>query len=466
MHKKDGYQPLVLAAQAGDKLAFSELVKRFSAMAAAESRRQLQDSGLAEDAVQEAFLLAYLKLPALKDVNAFPDWFRKVLRTCCNNIRKQDMSAQLGVGEPWQDMPDLGSDALTGMLFQQDMGALKKILNSLHGPTKEACLQRFIYERPYKEIAAALNLPEGTVKRKVNHVRRRIAVELRGQDRPVIRVGYLPISDHLLAMLTHHFHDQRRYHIHLQKFLSWFSLVASLKNNQLDAAFIMAPLAMALHNQGLPIQYVLDAHYEGSAITIRKDHKLKQDKDWGRMGMPYPISTHTLMLANMMDAQAQPQAARVDHQYLGPSFLIKSLADRNIDAFFCAEPWNSKAVLEGAGSIYARSKDILPGHICCIVVVRDEFMARHGGLLRDYLKLLQTMNDYVHQHPGQSAAIQARYTGVPADLIRRIIKKQEITFGDLNPDRGRMESFMNLALKTGILKSACDLQNFVNTRVL
>lgn len=49
----------VVAAQNGDKEAFSEVVKRCQDMAYGIAYAMLRDTGLAQDAAQEAFIAAY-----------------------------------------------------------------------------------------------------------------------------------------------------------------------------------------------------------------------------------------------------------------------------------------------------------------------------------------------------------------------------------------------------------------------
>ncbi len=70
---------LVIAAQGGDQEAFGRIVMRFQDMAYAVEYAMLGDSGLAQDATQEAFLDAYLSVPELREPAAFPDWFRRIL---------------------------------------------------------------------------------------------------------------------------------------------------------------------------------------------------------------------------------------------------------------------------------------------------------------------------------------------------------------------------------------------------
>jgi DNA-directed RNA polymerase specialized sigma24 family protein len=59
-------------AQGGDKEAFSEVVKRCQDMAYGIAYAMLGDTGLAQDAAQEAFIAAYLNLAALREPRSVP----------------------------------------------------------------------------------------------------------------------------------------------------------------------------------------------------------------------------------------------------------------------------------------------------------------------------------------------------------------------------------------------------------
>lgn len=352
------------------------------------------------------------------------------------------------------------------MVRYQTREMVAATLESLDGVAREACIQRYILGLPYKEIAAALQVPEGTIKRRLHDVRNTIIKAFQVQDEPVIRVGYLPISDHILAMASHCI-NRSHLKIQLKKFLSWSSLANSLENGFLDAAFIMAPIAMALRNRGVPIVYIMDGHHDGSAITVHKDMDIGRLGQVGnRVGLPYAISTHSILFADMLGGHHEINPSAIQTRYLGPSYLLNSLISRKIDAFCCAEPWNTKAVIEGAGTILVRSKDFSPGHICCILVVRESFLEQHGDRVRSYLRLLLSTNEYLSADFSRSAKIQERYTGVPADIIKHALSRREITFNEILPDRSRIESLMRLAVRTGILTKPCNINAFLCDSIL
>lgn len=455
------YQAIVLAAAGGDHSAFAQLVKRFKGMALTTARRWFDDTRLVEDAVQEAFLNAFVKLSGLRDASAFPSWFKKILHNCCYRLKKKQRTLLLDDWEALDLLPDPATGPYDQMVSNQSLATIAEALQSFDSVSREACIQRYIGGKPYKEIAEALQVPVGTVKSRLHDSRSRLTKICRPRDQPVIRVGYLPITDHLLAMVGHSI-NRGPLEISLRKFLSWESLANSLRMNLLDAAFIMAPLAMALRNAGVPLVYVLDGYHVGSAITVRKGKNVARGERALRVGLPCAASTHNLLLSDMVgiDLNARPPDMKI--HYRGPSYLLNALKADEIDAFFCAEPWSTKALREGYGYVWMHSKDIFPEHLCCILVVREPFLKNRGDLVSSYLRLLHQANEYLIKNLRRGAKIQQYYTGVSSDISEFVLTASKNFLHNIKPDRRRIESLMKLAIRTDILDGPCDLNSFLH----
>jgi len=80
---------LVSRARGGDLDAFGAIVARFQDMALAYAYSVIGDFHLAEDAAQEAFINAYRQLDALREPDAFPGWFRRIVFKHCDRIKRR-----------------------------------------------------------------------------------------------------------------------------------------------------------------------------------------------------------------------------------------------------------------------------------------------------------------------------------------------------------------------------------------
>lgn len=461
----NGLRQSLERTRGGNKNSFAEVMVLFQDMAMAVAMRHLGNRALAEEAVQDAFALAWLKLSGLKELDAFPGWFRTILLRCCQRVKSRNFPFA-----PLTECDALAADIqntdpYTIVTRNLDLENVRTILNELGEPYREASLQRFVYGRSYKEIAACLGLPVGTLKRRIHDVRERVITNLGHQAESSVRIGCMPISDHLLLMAAHHWYNDRVFRINLHKYLSWSSLVHALNTHLLDAALIMAPLAMALFNNGMPIRHVLDCHHDGSAITVREDAHQSM-RSGGVMALPHQLSTHRMLLQMFYDKEHTDRIGMPPHygftqQYISPSYVIGSLQQHKIDGFFCSEPWSTKSVAQGIGRIVARSKDLSPGHSCCILVIRESFIQHHGQKLESFLKLLEETGKQLSLHPAEGARILKLYTGVDLGTAEHVLCNRHITFSDLRPDMHRTTQFMRLALETGVLTRPCDLRAFM-----
>src|SRR5437660_4795508 len=92
---------LVERALAGDSEAFTELVRDHQDPAYATALLMLRDRGRAQDAVQDAFLVAFANLGTLRAPQAFGAWLRQIVRHQASRIlRRQKLEVALDHATP------------------------------------------------------------------------------------------------------------------------------------------------------------------------------------------------------------------------------------------------------------------------------------------------------------------------------------------------------------------------------
>jgi RNA polymerase sigma factor (sigma-70 family) len=152
--------------------AFEEIVRRFQELALACARVQLRDPALAEDAAQDAFLVAWERLAQLRETAAFPGWIRRLVLTQCHRrLRARRLDLQ----------PDFESESLAAAsdpasdVEAADTAALVRVaLNGL-GPADRLVLILFYGSGcTQAQIADWLSVPVTTVSRRLAHAKRRM----------------------------------------------------------------------------------------------------------------------------------------------------------------------------------------------------------------------------------------------------------------------------------------------------
>ena len=270
----------------------------------AHARRMLGGEADAQDAVQDALLTAHSQLNQLKDVTRFQAWIRAIVSSqCYRQLRRKNVvlfGEDLGRLEP---LAPRQFDPACAYERKRLLVSVRQAVSQLSAPLQTTCRLYFVDELPVSEIAAILQIRESTVRKRIHGARTSLCKALsNGADGPSLLVGYLPISDHLLGMVAHRLSGGGGPRVNMKRFLSWGALAEALRQGTINAAFIMAPLAMQLCNSGTPLKYIMDGHHDGSGVTscTRRARTASGDGFHGkRVGVPGQYSTHRVLLSKL-----------------------------------------------------------------------------------------------------------------------------------------------------------------------
>lgn len=156
---------LVARARAGERQAFSLLVRRHQATVYRVCYRVLGNREDVEDAAQEAFVRAYRKLDTFRGQSAFRTWLlRLTVNVSLNERGRRKPLASLDGSDPARvdtaAEPGPEAEALRSEAAAQVHGALQ----SLTPNHRAAVILRDLEGLSYPEVAAALGVPEGSAK--------------------------------------------------------------------------------------------------------------------------------------------------------------------------------------------------------------------------------------------------------------------------------------------------------------
>jgi RNA polymerase sigma factor (sigma-70 family) len=164
---------LVKRAQAGDLEAFNVLVARFQDMAYAQAYAMLGDAHLAEDVAQEAFIDAYVSLPRLREAVAFPAWFRKIVFKHADRLVRGTQTLLVPL-EFTPDLPASTPDPALVAEAHETNGCIHKAIAALPAHERSAIMLHYLGGVAYKDLAAFLDVPVSTVKKRLHDARKRL----------------------------------------------------------------------------------------------------------------------------------------------------------------------------------------------------------------------------------------------------------------------------------------------------
>jgi RNA polymerase sigma factor (sigma-70 family) len=168
---QESHEDLVIAARRGSSDAFAELVKRFEGMAFSVAYSMLGETQLAQDAVQEAFLAAYLNLHRLRDPAAFPGWFKRIVIKQADRIIRKRFPQLLD--ENGQIPVHINDPALTFDRLETQR-SLQTAIRSLPSTQRLPVQLYYLHELSQQDIADFLGLPVSTIKKRLFDARQKL----------------------------------------------------------------------------------------------------------------------------------------------------------------------------------------------------------------------------------------------------------------------------------------------------
>lgn len=173
---------LVERAIRGDSTAFGELVFRHAQAVYRAALAALGSAADAEDVMQEAFVLAFRKLPHFRGDASFRTWlltitWRRALRWRHSPARRLRRMVSLETpfsGALAEERPTVEQSVIAGETYRDVRRLIRSLPTRLRDPLLLSASGRYSYE----ELSEILGLPTGTVKWRVSEARRLLRVKL------------------------------------------------------------------------------------------------------------------------------------------------------------------------------------------------------------------------------------------------------------------------------------------------
>lgn len=186
---------LIAASAAGDEASFFALIDRHKDRLHTVVYRYLGNTEDAAEVCQDACLRAYRALPAFRGDAAFATWLTGIaLNLARNRLRDRSRKGRnMGTSLDALDAtaPGLihqaqgpGASPADTLMEAETAAALQECLDELDEGLRAAFVLRVFDGMNYQDIAAALGIPVGTVKSRLNGARQFLRTRLR--ERSVI----------------------------------------------------------------------------------------------------------------------------------------------------------------------------------------------------------------------------------------------------------------------------------------
>jgi NitT/TauT family transport system substrate-binding protein len=238
-----------------------------------------------------------------------------------------------------------------------------------------------------------------------------------------------------------------------------------MKAGRLHATFMIAPLAMKLREQGLPVRILYLGHRDGSEVMVRKDLPARSLRDLrGKVfAIPSKYSNQYLVLNRLLEQQGVDRN-EIQFIEMPPPDMPGALAAKAIDAYFIGEPHAARAELDGSGRVLYYAKDIWPQFISCVLVAHEKLMQDRPHVVRDLVRGIAESGEWAERNRLDAAKVVAPYFRQDEKLVRFVLTKppDRVSYRMLNPSDAEMQRIADMALRAGLLERALDVRELLD----
>lgn len=284
--------------------------------------------------------------------------------------------------------------------------------------------------------------------------------------RETLEVGFLPVTCHLTCPVTAFASETSTSGTRFEsrRFTDWPTVADALRTGALKATFMIAPMAMKLKADGVPCKIVYLGHRDGSTVMVRKHDPAKSLADLkGRtIAIPSKFSNQYLVIHKLMEDQGLKEG---DLKFIEmpPPDMPTALAQKSIDAYFVGEPHAAKAELDGTGRVLYHAKDIWPRFISCVLVVRDDLAKDKPEVVRDLVRGIAESGEWAETHRNEAAKVAAPKFKQKEDILKFVLNDPgRVSYRQLTPTDPEMQTIMDRAVKTGIIKATMPLKDILD----
>lgn len=258
-------------------------------------------------------------------------------------------------------------------------------------------------------------------------------------------------------------HSERSSTFRSQKFTDFATVKESFIAREIEATFILAPMAMRLRQDGVPIKVVYLGHRDGTALMVAKDSSIRSVRDLAgkTCAIPSRYANQNLLMHKLMKENGMPFGS-IELREVPPPEHPSALRAKSIDAYIVGEPFAAQSEMDGYGRVLYHTKDIWPDFISCVLVVREELIEENRALVQELVdgiaksgKWLDEGEDQGYEHRMQAAEVAGKhYYFQDPDLLKFVLSKpmDRVRYTNLAPLEPDFDEIMELAAEIGILE--------------
>ncbi len=304
-------------------------------------------------------------------------------------------------------------------------------------------------------------------------------VEEKMNNKPTIKIGYLNITDHLILGVTERKilkkEEVLKYgNLETCPFIDWGTLSKAFSRGEINAAFMLAPLAMDHFRKKEDIKLVLLGHKNGSVLITNKSANIKKIDDFKGKDVliPFHLSIHNMLLHKLLKDNGLEIGIGKDVEVktVAPSKIPTYMEideQGQIGGFLVAEPFGSNVIKAGFGDEFELSKNIWPDHPCCVLVVKTEIIRYFPNAVQELINSLVKSGKFIKNNVKEAARIGVFFLNQDINVVEKVLTSpaDRITTDNLMPQLKDFDKIQDyITNEMGVIYEKINLKKFIYTK--
>lgn len=283
------------------------------------------------------------------------------------------------------------------------------------------------------------------------------------------RVGFLPVTCHLTCPVTDFINKSLEGESNFEpiRFNGFPELKEAFMAGYMPATFMLAPLAMKLREDGVPIKIVYLGHRDGTAMMVHKDSSIYRIEDLvGKtIAVPNRYSNQRLLIYKAFQDRGLDinQVKLLDTP---PPDMPAALYAKAVDAITSGEPFMAQTQLDGYGRVLYLTKDVWPNFISCVLCVHEDAIKNDRATIQKLVDGIAKSGKWLDSgmdHRMQAAGfVSKNYYNQHPRLLQFVLSKppDRVKYTNLAVRRKDFEEIEALGVKAGILKGTVHFDDY------
>ncbi len=442
--------------------------------------------------VEDAAVMRKIELKILKGLG-----FKKIIEAENGNVAiaklKEEKNIALIISD-W-NMPEKGGyELLVWVRADEKFKNIPFIMATAEGDMKQenkavnAGVSGFI-AKPFNadELKIKINEALGIKQKKDNADIEKSIPRETAAGKVRLKIAHIQITDHLILGALKYLIKKgdvtpKYFELETQCMSGWNPVKQSLAKGTVDAACILAPIAMDMFNFGVPIKLILLAHKNGSIFVRNKQIEYTEPfQNFFKQKtflIPHKMSIHH-MLSHMFFSKIGIKSGIVGEKAIDLSFEVVAPINMleflrgNPEAcgFMVAEPLGTKAIAAGIADQMFLSSQLWENHPCCIVAMRNDFIDSYKDAVYEFTEMLVHAGKFIENKPEIAAEVAVDFLdpnkvlGLKIPILKNVLTEpQGIKTRDLYPGIEDLDIMQQYMVKNMGIGSLIELEKFVDTR--